>query len=104
VLLCATCSKRLIEPHPRLYHHEPKNKPVPGAMPHLCVGCRWQRDLECTHPKLTANGGPGLNIKVAQPARGFWDGRDSRGRRTGGMFERWDTPATACEGAEPPSE
>lgn len=101
IALCKRCADRLIEPHPRLYQRVPENKPAPGAMPHLCVGCRWRVELDCTHPALKANGGPGLNITVAEPALGFWDGRGKDGRRTGGIYERWPAPASACAGAEP---
>lgn len=100
VVLCDSCSKALIEPHPRLYHGLPSNKPVPGAMPHLCYDCKHRNGLDCRHPKLKANGGPGLNIAVAEPMRGFWDGRGKGGRRTGGMMEIWPSRAQRCEGRE----
>lgn len=104
VVLCKTCADLIIESHPRLYAIEPKNKPVPGAIPHLCVGCTWRRDLNCTNELLKANGGPGLNIVVAQPTRGFWDGHGKDGRRTGGRLEMWPSPARSCEGATPGPE
>lgn len=100
VVLCKRCSDRLIEPHPRLYHRLEPNAPLPGTMA-LCVKCRHRDGLGCRHPKLKANGGPGLNIAITPPSRGFWDGADPKtGRRTGGMFEHWPSPATACEGRE----
>lgn len=102
VALCPPCAGKLIEPHPRLYILVPENKPVPGAMPHLCVGCRYREGLSCTHPRLKQNGGPGLNITVAEPSRGFVDGRDKHGKRWGRMFEHWPSPARACEGAAAP--
>lgn len=42
-----------------------------------------------------------------EPMRGFWDGTDRIGRRTGGMFEIWPHEATACNGRDadrPPVE
>jgi hypothetical protein len=100
VVLCHGCAGRLIEPHPRLYHREPPNKPIPGAIPHLCATCRHRSDLACTHPALKANGGPGLMITVEPPIRGFWDGRGKDGRRTGGLIETYQRPASACAGQD----
>lgn len=98
VALCEACSRRLIEDHPRLYEKLPENKPVPGAMPHLCAGCEFRRGLMCSHPDLKSNGGEGLLIAVEPPLRGFWDGQGKNGRRTGGVLEIWSRPATRCQG------
>lgn len=104
VLLCPSCSRRLIEPHPRLYGQDRAiNKPRPGSMPHLCTDCAYRTGVDCTHPNLKANGGAGLNITVKLPSGGFWDGQDKQGRRTGGMFEVWET-AKACAGREEKTE
>lgn len=101
VMLCPRCAGSLIEPHARLYSREPANKPVPGAMPHLCPGCpHHDGALACGHPLLKANGGPGLNMAVVQPLRGFADGTDKHGRRTGWRIEIWPSPASACSGRE----
>lgn len=97
VVLCDGCSKRLIEPHPRLYHQMPANKPIPGVMPHLCATCKHREALTCKHPDLKANGGQGLMIVAEQPTVGFMDGTRN-GKRTGWRFERWPTPATECKG------
>lgn len=101
VSLCSSCSGRLIEPHPRLYRKVPENKPVPGAMPHLCTDCRFRTGLQCESPELKANGGPGLCIVYAEPVRGFIDGRGKDGKRTGGMFEHYRKPADECKGRAP---
>lgn len=93
VLLCKECGERIVGPHPRLYHALPENKPVPGAMPHLCLDCEFRKGLTCTHPDLKANGGPGLNLAVVQPLRGFVDGHKYRG-----PFENWPRRAEACQG------
>lgn len=99
VALCSACAKRLIEPHPRLYSQEPKNKPLPGAMPHLCLDCTHREFLTCRHPLLKANGGAGLNILCVEPLRGFADGTRG-GRRCGWQFELWSKPASGCTGLE----
>lgn len=100
VVLCEECTATLIKPHPRLYHDVPENKPIPGVMAHLCVGCKHRDGLDCKHPDLKANGGPGLLIVAPQPTRGFMDGTRG-GKRTGWMFEYWPGPATECKGRVP---
>lgn len=96
VMLCPSCAKRLIEPHPRLYSHEPDMGPLPGAMP-LCCGCKWLRNLLCTSPALKANGGEGVYITFPQPTTGFWDGCEpTTGKRTGGRMMMYSHHPTAC--------
>lgn len=68
VILCATCAKRIIEPHRRLYSEIPANKPWPGAMD-CCSGCRFAIALECNSPSLKRNGGPGVAIDSSAPER-----------------------------------
>lgn len=62
----AECLRRMNE-HPRLYAEETGR---PGHFPRLCGGCPWRRGWDCTHPKLKANGGPGLNVRLAGLAPG----------------------------------
>lgn len=64
VFLCERCSKKLIGPHPRLYHQIYGDKPIPGAMHHLCGSCDFRRGLSCSHPDLKQNGGKGMNIRT----------------------------------------
>ncbi len=66
VLLCPSCSTRIIEPHPRLYYVLPFNEPFAGTMG-LCVSCRLRVGVRCTHPDLKANGGAGLMIQSDTP-------------------------------------
>lgn len=94
VVLCRSCSNRLIEPHPRLYHELERFRPVPGAMP-LCVGCSYLEALRCKHPHLKANGGPGLQLTFPAPIEGFVCGRP-HGR--GGHFIDFTGPASKCAG------
>lgn len=99
VLLCKACSEREIEKHPRLYESIPKNAPRPGTM-ELCLECRHRDGLACKHPDAKANGGAGIAIFGQQPTRGFWDGTDKRGRRTGGVLTIYPTPPQRCAGRE----
>lgn len=94
VVLCTRCSKRLIDPHPRLYVATSWDEPVPGAM-ELCVSCVHQAGLACLHPLLKANGGPGLEVRFPQPVRGFLCGP-----RVGGPFVQWTGKPSACAGRE----
>lgn len=96
IVLCRTCSDRIIEPHPRLYRDVERFKPVPGCMA-LCVSCRFREQLRCTHPDLKANGGQGLRIKFAPPSTAFFDGTRG-GRRTGWTGVIYDHAPSACIG------
>lgn len=99
VVLCTSCSDRLIEKHPRLYHQLERNQPWPGAMP-LFVECGFRCALRCSHPDLKANGGPGLRLKAPPKLTGFWDGRGGPkgGKRVGGMFTHYTGPVASCAG------
>jgi len=66
VLLCPSCSARLIEPHPCLYYGLPFNEPFAGTMG-LCAPCRFRDGVRCAHPNLKANGGAGLIIQADTP-------------------------------------
>lgn len=67
ISVCARC-ERQISPHPRLYDRLQTHQPVPGVMA-TCAGCRFADRLQCTHPDLKANGGPGLMVSVPPPLR-----------------------------------
>jgi len=80
VVLCARCSKRLIDAHPRLYIALSPDEPRPGCMT-FCLECAHREGTRCTHPDAKANGGTGVRL-------GF-DHKPSRmhvcgGRRGGG--------------------
>jgi len=96
VVLCRTCSDRLVEPHPRLYVAIERYAPAPGCMA-LCIACRFREQLRCTHPDLAANGGQGLRIKFAHPSTMFLDGTRG-GRRSGWTARVYSHAPTACIG------
>lgn len=74
VVLCARCSKALIEPHARFYHPLDTNAPVPGAMG-ICVRCALRDALACTHVdrralSFTWDSNPiWAHVRVAKPGR-----------------------------------
>jgi len=90
VMLCTTCSKRLISPHPRVYSSIPRNAPFPGIMD-LCIDCRFRAGVTCTHPDRVSNGGKGLQIDAAP---GMWaHARTAVGGRTLTLYAY---PPRAC--------
>lgn len=93
VILCDPCGKKLIDPHPRLYHAVYGDKPIPGAIHNLCASCGFRRGLTCTHKDLTVNGGAGLNIKTKKlgTAHLYFGGGK------GAWIEQW-APAAGCAG------
>lgn len=94
VVLCRSCSDRIVIPYPRLYHELEQYRPVPGAIP-LCVGCQHLERLRCRHSDLKANGGPGLELRFPAPLQGFMCGR-SHGRS--GRFIQFYGPVSECAG------
>ena len=90
VMLCTTCSKRLITPHPRVYRRIPRRAPFPGIMD-LCIDCRFRAGVTCTHPDRVSNGGEGLQIDAAP---GMWaHARTAIGGRTLTLYAY---PPRAC--------
>lgn len=53
--------REAIDKHPRLYAREVG---LPGYFPTLCGPCRNRDGWRCRHPKLKANGGPGLRVSM----------------------------------------
>ncbi len=89
-MLCTTCSKRLITPHPRVYRRIPRRAPFPGIMD-LCIDCRFRAGVTCTHPNRVSNGGEGLQIDAAP---GMWaHARTAVGSRTLTLYAY---PPRAC--------
>lgn len=80
VVLCAWCSKEIIEPHPRLYRQLMRQEFVPGSS-QVCVDCKWQDHLGCNSPVAKFNGGPGMEYTPSPQRCHFYFG----GRR-GGMW------------------
>jgi hypothetical protein len=66
VVLCARCSDRLIQPHPRFYTAVDRLAPFPGVMA-ACVACRHRDGLQCRSALLKVNGGPGLGMSFPKP-------------------------------------
>jgi len=90
VMLCTTCSNRLITPHPRVYRRIPRRAPFPGIMD-LCIDCRFRAGVTCTHPDRVSNGGEGLHIDAAP---GMWaHARTAVGSRTLTLYAY---PPRAC--------
>jgi len=90
VMLCTTCSKRLISLHPRVYSSIPRNAPFPGIMD-LCIDCRFRAGVTCTHPDRVSNGDEGLQIDAAP---GMWaHARTAVGGRTLTLYAY---PPRAC--------
>lgn len=94
LVLCNVCSKRMIQPHPRLYHKLDTNAPWPGCMA-LCVDCTHRDGIRCAHPQAKANGGKGVMLQLSKPVRGFIDGPAYRGR-----FEQYPKPPLGCRQKE----
>lgn len=96
VVLCTTCSDRVIKPHPRLYSLVPRHKPIPGLM-ELCVGCRHLDGTRCTNARARANGGEGVGVQVTPPTFAFLCVRNGG---TSTREEIWPSAPTACDGRE----
>lgn len=64
VVLCPGCSRKLIDPHPRLYAELGWCEPDPGSMP-MCGPCRHRDGTACR--MATGHGGPGLELMVTEP-------------------------------------
>ena len=77
LILCDSCSKLLIEKHPRLYIGEDWWAGCPGAMA-CCEGCAFRDGLTCTSPLLKARGGPGLPVLIGEGAKGILCGAHCR--------------------------
>jgi hypothetical protein len=99
LVLCGACSKKLIEPHPRLYSQPDTYSPRPGSMPE-CVGCGFCRELRCAHPNLKANGGAGLKLSFPKPSLAHICRRGT-GHRSGWQW-MWAGPVN-CPSKEPPT-
>lgn len=93
VILCPTCSKMIIDPAARLYRRIDQWHPIPGAM-ELCHGCRFQKNLQCTHVWLKANGGNGLMIRFPKPGYAHFNFGGGRGE----FKSMFNGPPSHCAG------
>jgi hypothetical protein len=96
VVLCRDCSKRLIEPHPRLYVRLLHFEPMIGVM-ELCLDCKHRDGTRCINPKAQINGGPGLSVIYPKPTS-VHVCRSPRSQS--GWHNIYHGPATACDGRE----
>jgi len=90
IVLCEKCGRSIIGPHVRLYIQLPANNPWPGCMD-ICVDCEFRNGVTCSHPAAKWNGGTGVMLTIAAPARAMVDGCNYRGPVT-----LWPSPASAC--------
>jgi hypothetical protein len=93
VALCPECSRRLIDPHHRLYLAIDHNAPVPGIMA-LCGLCRHRDGTRCTLAR--EHGGPGIVVVAPKPAIAFV--RIAGGG--GGCRRLYMHPPKACSGRD----
>lgn len=96
ILLCRHCSNTLINPHPRLYSELHPNYPVPGSM-EICDPCALRKGTSCRSPRARPNGGPGVELTIQTPTKGFIDGKYS------GPFQFFPSPASSCQQFTPKS-
>jgi hypothetical protein len=89
VVLCGACSKKLIDPHPRLYHYVAANDPCPGAMA-ICADCPYREGLSCTFPDLLR-----LRHERRKPVMVDFGGKD---RPQSGGYALYLTPPSDCSG------
>lgn len=99
VVLCPPCGKKVVPPHPRLYHREWEHAPIPGVM-ELCRACPFRAGYRCTHPDLTTNGGPGLEIQYPTPGKVHLN----YGRGRGEWRTIWHGAPTSCAGLPLPDD
>lgn len=90
VVLCAKCSRKLIEKHPRMYHRLQEFEPFPGSMT-LCMDCPMREGVSCKSPIAKHNGGAGMRIDGVGSAGFFCPG---------GYKVFWHGEAKACTGKE----
>jgi hypothetical protein len=93
VVLCDRCSKKLIDPHPRLYIALQQHEPFPGVM-QICIDCPMRRGVSCYSPLAKHNGGTGMRIDGARAFGGFFCGS----KKIAGYHRMWTASATDCDG------
>ena len=72
VILCASCARKLIEAHPRLYIEVPWSEPVPGQL-RICADCPLRQGLVCAAAQFY--GGAGVMFQYDRaPTVMFVDG------------------------------
>jgi hypothetical protein len=95
VVLCAKCSKREIDRHPRLYIPVETFAPEPGIMD-LCVDCRLREGVSCKSPLAKHNGGSGMAIDYPGHTVAHFNYGGGRGE----FRKLYKGEATACAGRE----
>lgn len=98
IVLCQSCSDKILQPHPRLYQQLHRWRPWTGAMA-ICVACQLRDGLRCKHPSARQNGGAGLKLTFPQPGIAFIDESDPKtGKHRGRQEIYWAGPVTDCAG------
>lgn len=97
VVLCSMCSRRLIDPHPRLYRQLADGESFPGCMG-ICVRCAFREGVACGCPEAKVNGGPGVKVEWTEaPIYAHVDGVRN-GRRYGETRWLFSGPPIRCSG------
>lgn len=99
VVLCARCSKKLIEPHARLYIQLQEHEPFPGVM-EICVDCPMRKGVSCYSPLAKHNGGTGMRIDGVRASGGIFCGSRGRGHRGCQHARFYHGSATSCAGKQ----
>lgn len=94
VILCAPCSDRLIEKHPRLYAEISANTPEPGTEA-ICLDCPHRDGVACRCPLAVRNGGEGMAMVAPKPSIVHLN-RGGKGRS--GWEKIYDAPPKGCLG------
>jgi hypothetical protein len=95
VVLCEKCSKKLIDPHPRLYVALWPQEPWPGAID-ICIACKHRDGTRCANPNAKINGGSGIAMKGGRHSYchlNFGGGKGWSG-------QMWTSQPTECTGRE----
>lgn len=93
VILCPKCSKKLIDPHPRLYVPLELFQPFPGVMD-ICATCSFRSGVTCHSPIAKHNGGTGMKIEAPEPVVAHVN----RGRGRSGFIKLYSVAPTGCAG------
>jgi hypothetical protein len=99
VVLCDRCSKKLIDPHPRLYLQLQEHEPFPGVM-EICVDCPMRKGVSCYSPLAKHNGGTGMRIDGARGIGGFFCGGRGRGHAGCHHHKIFTASASECAGKQ----
>lgn len=101
VVLCAACSARLIEPHPRQYKELSSGAPFPGCMA-VCRHCVYRvQGADCAHPDRTSTAGHSALRFVWKKGEAPTGVHLNFGGGRGGMLAMYHGPVQSCSGFTP---